>query len=462
MTTRAVTAGTKFRPSAAIKPPVLTIRGTSTMTTPARTKPEYPPPLTVAAVRRHFSAGATLFVSGGCGQPDALLDVVASARLATRVRVIDCSVPGMNALNPDRISAAAVLNTGFFLADYRELHRQGRLDFVPAYHSARYRAMEEEYAIKIALIMVSAPDAEGLCSVGLHADYAEAMLAKADLVIAEINAAMPAIDDALKIPLKHIHYAVASERELLEYGVGAGSETDLAIAAHIASLVEDGDCLQLGIGSLPVSILRKLGDKKDLGVHTGLLTEAFVPLVESGVVNGRCKTIDTGKVTTGIVAGSREFYRWCRGYPDLRMRPVRYTHNAGVLAQLDRLVAINTTLEIDLFGQINSEGINGKQVGGGGGLVDFLRGARSSKGGRSIIALHSTAKKGALSKIVAQVTGVPITGMRSDIDYVATEYGTARLSNLAVEKRAEALIAIAHPDFRASLTGEWQAMLKRL
>ncbi|MGK2915281.1 MAG: acetyl-CoA hydrolase/transferase family protein [Porticoccaceae bacterium] len=432
------------------------------MTTPARTQPDYPPQLTAAAVRQHFHDGATLFVGGGCAQPDGVLDIAASAHLTNKMRVIDCSVPGMNALNPDRISAAAVLNTGFFLPGYRELYRQGRLDFVPAYHSARYRAMEDHYGIQIALIMVSAPDAEGLCSVGLHGDYAPEMLAKADLVIAEINRAMPAVDDALKIALADIDFAIASDRELLEYGVGAASDTDLAIAGHIASLVEDSDCLQLGIGSLPVSILQKLGDKKDLGVHTGLLTEAFVPLVEAGVVNGSRKTIDVGKVTTGIVAGSRAFYRWCGQYADLRVRPVSYTHHAGVLAQLDRLVAINTTLEIDLFGQINSETLNGKQVGGGGGLVDFLRGARSSRGGRSIIAVHSTAKKGALSKIVPLLANGPVTGMRSDIDYVVTEYGIARLSNLTIDKRAEALIAIAHPDFRAALISKWQTLLAGL
>ncbi len=420
---------------------------------------QHPSRLTPTLVHETFVDGANIFVAGGCGQPDALLAMVAAAELTTRVRVIDCSVPTMTALNPDAISRAAVLNTGFLLPPYRAFHAQGRVDFVPAYHSARYRALADEYAIGIVLIMVSPPDAAGLCSVGLHADYAEAMLTKADVVIAEINARMPYIDDALKIPLARITYAVDSDRELLEYGVGAASATDLAIADHISALVEDGDCLQLGIGSLPVSILGKLGAKRDLGVHTGLLTEAVMPLMETGAINGRRKNIDTGKVTTGIVAGSRAFYRWCAGRGDLRLRPVSYTHDAGVLAQLERLVAINTTLEIDLFGQINSETLGGRQIGGGGGLVDFLRGARASRGGRSIIALNATAKGGTLSKIVPLLTGAPVTGVRSDIDYVVTEYGSARLSNLSVERRAEALIAIAHPDFRAELTAKWQDLL---
>lgn len=420
-----------------------------------------PPLLTPALVREAFVDGTHIFVAGGCGQPDAVLEVVAAANLTSRVRVFDCSVPTMTALNPDAISSAAVLNTGFLLPPYRAFHAQGRVDFVPAYHSARYRALEQEYAIGIALIMVSAPDAAGLCSVGLHADYAEAMLAKADVVVAEINAHMPYIEDALKISLADIDYAVSSDRALLEYGVGAASATDLAIADHISALVEDGDCLQLGIGALPVSILGKLGGKKDLGVHTGLLTEAIMPLVETGAVSGRRKNIDTGKVTTGIVAGSRGFYRWCAGRRDLRLRPVSYTHNAGVLAQLERLVAINTTLEIDLFGQINSETLNGRQIGGGGGLVDFLRGARASRGGRSIIALTATAKGGTLSKIVPLLTAAPVTGMRGDIDYVVTEFGGARLSNLSVERRAEALIAIAHPDYRAELTAKWQDLMAK-
>lgn len=418
-----------------------------------------PVSLSIESIRQHFADGVTVFISGGCGQPDAVLDIVADAGLNSAFRVIDCSVPGMTATELDRLSSKAILNTGFFLGAYRPFNEQGRLEYVPAYHSARYRAMEEDYNINIALIKVSKPNAQGFCSASLHADYSMEMLAKADLVIAEVNPNLPFIDDALQIPLIDIDYIVNSEAPLREYGVAAGSELDLVIAQHIAGLVDDGDCLQLGIGALPVSILQTLGDKKDLGVHTGLLTEAFVPLVEAGVVNGRKKTIDQGKMTTGIVAGSREFYQWCGNYSGLSMRPVSYTHNAGVLAQIDNLVAINTTLEIDLFGQINSETIRGKQIGGGGGLVDFLRGARSSRGGRSIIALQSTAKGGSISKIAPLLKTAPVTAIRNDVDYVVTEYGVARLSNLAVDKRAEALIAIAHPNFREELTAQWSTLM---
>ncbi|MBQ0719346.1 MAG: acetyl-CoA hydrolase/transferase family protein [Gammaproteobacteria bacterium] len=420
---------------------------------------QQPATLSVESIRQHFVDGVTVFISGGCGQPNAVLDVLAEAELSTVFRVIDCSVPGLTATDLDRVSSKAVLNTGFFLGSYRPLHQQGRLEYVPAYHSARYRAMDDDYNINIALIKVSEPNAQGQCSASLHADYSQEMLSRADVLIAEINPNMPYISDALQIPLADIDYSVAASSSLLEYSVAAGGELDLVIAEHIAALVNDGDCLQLGIGALPVSILQTLGDKKDLGVHTGLLTEAFVPLVESGVVNGSKKGVDRGKVTTGIVAGSREFYQWCASYPDLRMRSVTYTHNAGVLAQLDNLVAINTTLEIDLFGQINSETIKGKQIGGGGGLVDFLRGARSSKGGRSIIALQSTAKGGTISKIAPLLSIAPVTAIRNDVDYVVTEHGVARLSNLSVEKRAEALIAIAHPTFRAELTAQWQQLM---
>jgi 4-hydroxybutyrate CoA-transferase len=418
-----------------------------------------PAALNVESIRQHFVDGVTVFISGGCGQPDAVLALVAEAALSSAFRVIDCSVPGMTAMALDQLSSKAVLNTGFLLGTYRPFHEQGRLEYVPAYHSARYRAMEEEYNIDIALIKVSKPNAQGFCSASLHADYSPEMLAKTDVIIAEINPNMPFIDDALQIALADIDYTVSSDAPLREYGVSAGSELDLVIAQHIAELVDDGDCLQLGIGALPVSILQTLGDKKDLGVHTGLLTEAFVPLVEAGVVNGRKKTIDKGKMTTGIVAGSRDFYQWCGNYSGLSMRPVSYTHNAGVLAQIDNLVAINTTLEIDLFGQINSETIRGKQIGGGGGLVDFLRGARSSRGGRSIIALQATAKGGSISKIAPLLKTAPVTAIRNDVDYVVTEYGVARLSNLSVEKRAEALIAIAHPDFREELTVQWSALM---
>ncbi len=417
--------------------------------------------LTTEHVRQHFVDGVTVFIAGGCGQPDAAIDVVSQAKLNCRLRIIDCSVPTMQALDVDRISTGATLNSGFFLSEYRELQRAGRFEFVPAFHSARYRAMEQEYDIGIAVIKVSKPDANGFCSVGLHGDYSLSMLQRASCVIAEINSHTPFIADAAKISLSDIDFIVHGEAELAEYGVAASSETDMVIAEHIAALVEDGDCLQLGIGTLPVSILQKFTDKKNLGVHTGLLTEAFVPLVEQGVVNGARKPVDRGRIVTGVVAGSREFYRWCAGRAELQIRPVSYTHDAAVLASMENLVAINTTLEIDLFGQFNSETINGKQVGGGGGLIDFLRGAKSSKGGRSILAVHATAKKGQLSKIVPLLCRAPVTGMRSDIDYVVTEYGVARLANLSVEKRAEALINIAHPAFRENLTAEWQQLMEK-
>ena len=419
----------------------------------------FPPELTTEEIRKHFVDGVNVFVSGGAGQPDALIAAIAEARLSSRLRILDNSLPGMTALDIDRFSTAATLNTGFFLGAYRDQHRLGRVDFVPAFHSARFRAFDDEYDVNIALIKVSEPDNQGFCSAGVQADYSAHMLAKADLVIAEISASMPYVEDATKIALDDIDYATASETPLLEYKVPASSETDIKIAGFISGLVEDGDCIQLGIGSLPVSILENLTDKKDLGIHTGLLTDAVVPLVEAGVVNGSRKNIDQGKIVTGIAAGSRAFYDWCGQYPDLCMKPVNYTHDGGVLASIDRLVGINTTLEIDLFGQINSETLNGRQIGGVGGLVDFLRGARTSKGGRSIIALHSTARKGTISKIVPLIQGAPITVMRNDTDYVVTEFGVARLSNLSVEKRAEALIEIAHPDFRDELTRQWQEIL---
>ncbi len=425
------------------------------------TTQQFPATLTVERVQEHFVDGLNVFVSGGAGQPDALINVIEQAALTSRLRIIDDSLPTMTQLNPNQFSSGALLNTGFFVGGYRDYYAQGKVEFVPAFHSARFRAIDEEYDINIALLKLSEPDARGYCSAGLHADYSQIMLGNADLIIAEINPSMPYIEDGLKIPVANIAYCVTSDAPLIEYSVAPASQTDITIASFISDLVEDGDCLQLGIGTLPVSILESLSNKKDLGIHTGLLTEAVMPLVEAGVVNGSKKNIDTGKIVTGIAAGTTEFYRWCATCPDIRLKPVNYTHNGGVLASIDRLVGINTTLEIDLFGQINSETIKGKQIGGVGGLVDFLRGARTSKGGRSIIALHSTARKGSISKIVPLLRDGPVTVMRDDTDYVVTEFGVARLSNLSLEKRAEALIGIAHPDFQASLTSEWQVLLSK-
>ena len=225
------------------------------------------------------------------------------------------------------------------------------------------------------------------------------------------------------------------------------------IGKNVASMVEDGSTLQLGIGAIPDAVLNFLGDKKDLGIHSEMFSDGVVALAEAGVVNNRRKTLHTGKFVATFLMGTKKLYDFVDNNPDLLMFPVDYVNDPKVIGQNERIVSINSALQVDLFGQINAESIGYKQFSGVGGQVDFIRGASQSKGGKAIIALPSTAAQGKLSRIVLKLDeGAVVTTSRCDVDYIATEYGIAKLRGKTIRQRARALIDIAHPDFRDELS----------
>jgi 4-hydroxybutyrate CoA-transferase len=254
------------------------------------------------------------------------------------------------------------------------------------------------------------------------------------------------------VPAERLDYVVESERAIPELPLPPMTPEAERIGAHVAGIVRDGDCIQTGIGSIPFAVLAALGEKNDLGIHSGILDDAGRRLIESGVVTGKHKTIDRDKVVFPIATGSAEFYAWVGRRPEIELRPVSYTHHVPILARIDNFVSINSAIEVDLNGQLNAEMIGSRQVSGAGGSVDFMRGAALSDGGRSIIAMTSTAAGGKLSRIVpALAAGTAATALRTDIDYVVTEHGTARLRNRPLAARAEALIEISDPRFRDQL-----------
>jgi acyl-CoA hydrolase len=236
----------------------------------------------------------------------------------------------------------------------------------------------------------------------------------------------------------------------VEVGAAKIGATDEAIAKFAAQYIHDGSVLQTGVGAVPDAILRLLRDRKDLGVHSGMLGDGLVELVDAGVITNARKKIDTGVSINGALIGTRKLYQWANHNKAMRMCATSYTHDAAVLAQLDQLVTINSALEVDLTGQVNAEQSGSAYLGGTGGQVDFVRAGSRSKGGRSIIALSATAKNGTLSKIVANLSG-PVTTARSDVDVIVTEFGAAELKGQTLAERTRRLIAIAHPDFREEL-----------
>jgi 4-hydroxybutyrate CoA-transferase len=335
----------------------------------------------------------------------------------------------------------------------------GTARFVPIQYRRLYEWLESDVVVDVALLQLAPPDGRGRCSYGLGVDFAPAVLDRAAFVVAELNGALPSPPGAPGVALERLDLRVETHREPPALETPRDDDVTSAIARHVASLVEDGDCLQTGIGAIPDAVLRALRDRRRLGCHSGVVSDGVRELQESGALDGSAKPIDRGHVVTGFLLGSRALYEWAATCPRLLLRPVSYTHDARVLAQLDRLTAINSAIEVDLFGQVNAEIVGGRQISGTGGAVDFARGAALARGGRSIVALPATAAGGQVSRIVASLPrAAAATTLRTDVDAVVTEHGVAWLRAKSVEQRAEALLGVAAPDLRAGLAEEWAAL----
>lgn len=337
------------------------------------------------------------------------------------------------------------------LGELRELSRSGRLEVVPCHYSALPRMFaERRLPCDVGLVQVAPPDADGRCSLGVGVDYVADAVAHTPVLIAEINDQMPATVGSEPIPLARFAATITTSRTLPEDPTRAPGPVDRQIAAHIAELVDDGDTVQLGVGSLGAAVLDALAEHQDLGFHTGMITDGLMRLVNKGVATGRHKEVDPGLVVVGTALGSAELYR---RIPDLptRFLPTSYTHTPQVLSQLASLVSINFAVEVDLSGQVGAELSGGVYVGAVGGQVDFTR-AAALTGKRSIIALHSAFR--GRSTIKARLDGGIVTTARSDVDVVVTEHGAAHLRGCSIGERARRLAAIAAPEFREQLEKE--------
>ncbi len=408
-------------------------------------------------------AGDRVFVAGGAAEPRYLGQALrARPQASAGVSYVGAVLPGIRAspfadLHPDARLATCMLTPGL-----RDLYTRGRIDLVPLPYRAIYDWLERT-PFDLAMLQLAPPDARGRCALGLRVDFAPAVLPRAQRIVAEINHALPVLPGCPTIALQRIDYAVAVERPPALAPVAINDATARTIGAEIARWVRDGDCLQIGVGAIPDTALAALTEHNDLGVHSGMIAQGIAALAQRGVITGACKTIDRGRIVTGFVAGDAETYAWAASTPALVLRPVNYTHEHRVLTALDRFVAINSAIEVDLFGQVNAEMIDGVQYSGTGGALDFISGALHSRGGRSIVALPATARDGARSRIVpALARGTVATVPRSAADIFITEYGSANVRHLNTVDRALALIAIAAPQFRGPLRRAWRARLRRI
>ncbi len=405
-----------------------------------------------------LAPGMTVFVAGGANEPVTVLDALRRRPAAAAgVTWIQSIVPGLNRFDFCSLHEEAHAVAFFITPETRASYRAGRIDFVPCQLRAVADLLGEGLAIDLAIMSVSAPRdgaREGAADfgAGLNCDYVDVVFERARQVVAEVNPALPDPPDGPRIAAGDIDFAVPVDRPPDPFPLPVPDATARAIARNVAALVRDGDTIQTGIGSIPYAVLGALREKNDLGLHSGILDDGVMELVERGVINGARKTIDRGRHVTAYAIGSPALYDWLGERPDVRFRPVNYTHGAGTLARIDRFVSINSALEIDLAGQVNAEMIRGAQVTGTGGSVDFMRGAAGSRGGRSIVALGATAAGGRVSRIVPRLgEGNAATALRTDVDFVVTEHGVADLRHRPERARAAALAAIAAPGFRSEL-----------
>jgi acyl-CoA hydrolase len=391
--------------------------------------------------------GDSIVLGQACGEPSTLIEaLIAQGKdIGGLSAFIATSFSGV--FTPETADSFALSSMGAIGA-LRSMTKAGKLGVVPC-HVGQVGPLIEQGLIPCDVAMVQVSPADGNHSFGLVSDHALAMVAKARLVIAEVNDQVPYTFGELLNAAK-IDVAVQTSRPPVEVAPGKISETDEAIARHCARYIEDGSVIQTGVGAVPDAILRQLGDRKDLGAHSGMFGDGLVDLVEAGVLTNARKEIDRGVSINGALLGTKRLYDWAHRNPAMRMCATSYTHDAAVMAQLSRLVTINSALEVDLTGQVNAEQSGAAYMGGTGGQVDFVRAGVRSKGGHSLIALASTAKGGTLSKIVATLAG-PVTTPRTEVDVIVTEFGAAELRGQSLAERTRRLVAIAHPDFREEL-----------
>ena len=412
----------------------------------------------------HIKSGDRVVVGHATGSPEVLLKAMVENRNAYKnVELVHMVSMGASEYCQPGMEKHFVHNSLFAGATTRKAIHDGRAIFTVSHFSQIPRLFTDRILpVDVTLCMVSPPDEHGFCSFGISVDYTKPAAEGSKLVIAEVTPHMPrTLGDAF-IHVSDIDYMVECDSRPIILNPPKINDIDEKIGGYCAELVRDGDCLQLGIGAMPDAILGFLKHKKDLGIHTEMFSDGVVDLVEAGVVTCARKNFHPGKMVATFFMGTEKLYRFVHNNPMVQMYPVHITNNPAIIAQNDNMVSVNSTLQVDLTGQAASESIGYKQFSATGGQADFVRGASWSKGGRSILAFHSTAPSAKISPIVSHLAaGAVVTTTRSDIHYAVTEFGIADLRGKSVPERAKALINIAHPDFRSDLKKEFQRIYNR-
>jgi 4-hydroxybutyrate CoA-transferase len=432
---------------------------------------EYQKKLTTAeeAVKA-IKSGNRVVIGHAYGQPQHLVN----AMVANKDAYEDVEIVHMVSLSPapycsQEMRKHFIHNSFFVGVNSRRAVNEGRAKYTPCFfHELPRLFTNGVLPVDVTMCQLSPPDDEGYCSFGISVDYTKPAVEASKIIIAQINERMPRTLGDSFVHVSKLDYVVEYDEPILELGLVKNATTvaeneqyvakvvaEMEIGRYCAELIEDGACLQLGIGAIPDAVLPFLEDKKDLGIHTEMFADGVVDLVNKGVVTCARKTLHPGKMVANFLMGTRKLYDFVHNNPMVEMHPVHYTNDPYIIGQNDNMVSINSSLQVDLLGQVASDTIGTTQFSGVGGQVDFVRGAARSKSGKSILAFPSTAGGGKYSRIIPKLDyGAVVTTSRYDVHYIVTEYGIANLRGKSVGERAKQLIAIAHPDFRQQLNKE--------
>jgi 4-hydroxybutyrate CoA-transferase len=403
---------------------------------------------------RGVQSGMRVYIHPGCAEPEVLVKALIERGPAVEdVEIVHLMTMGDAGYIAPELEGHFRHNAIFIGGNVREAVNEGRADYTPVYLSEVENLFETgAMPLDVALIQVSPPDAHGFCSFGVGVDTTLTAAKCARYVIAQVNDQMPRTYGDSFIHVNQLDVVVETSQPLCELKKPEITDLHVAIARNVAGLIEDGSVIQTGIGGIPDAVLPFLLDRKDLGVHTELVSDSVIPLIEAGVINGERKNFKPRKIIVGFVLGSKRLFDFVDNNPIFEFHPNAYTNDPGLIARNDKMVAINSALQIDLTGQVCSDSIGTYFYSGIGGQVDFLRGSSRAKGGKPIIALSSTAKGGTVSRIAPMLSpGAGVVTSRGLIRYVVTEYGVAYLHGKSIRERAKALIEVAHPKFREEL-----------
>lgn len=411
-----------------------------------------------------IKSGNRVVIGHAVAEPTELIDaMVKNKEQYSNVEIVHMVAMGKSEYAQPEMMQHFRHNSLFAGASTRKAIEEGRADFTPCFFSEIPRLFKRggNLPVDVAMVKVSKPDKHGYCSFGVSNDYTKPAVENAKMIIAEVNTEMPRTLGNSFIHVSEIDYIVETSYPLIELPPAKIGEVERKIGENCASLIEDGSTLQLGIGAIPDAVLLFLKDKKDLGIHSEMISDGVVELIEAGVITNKKKTLHPGKAIVTFLMGTKRLYDFADNNPMLEMYPVDYVNDPCVVAKNYKMVCINSCIQVDLMGQVSADTIGYKQFSGVGGQIDFIRGASMANGGKSIIAMPSTASKGKISRIVPLLDeGAAVTTSRNDVNYIVTEYGIADLRGKTLRERSSALINIAHPDFRAELLGEWEKKFK--